>query len=93
MDAYSTLIINAVDAVKKAVVKIDRFKTDPSGKRVPEGSGSGFFFSSDGYLFTNSHVVHEASRLWVTLYDGNAYDAQLVGEDPDNFFFIDNSTS
>jgi len=84
MDAYSTLIINAVEAVKTAVVKIDRFKTDPrSGKPVPEGSGSGFFFSSDGYLFTNSHVVNGASRLGVTLYDGTTYEAQPVGEDPD----------
>lgn len=83
MDAYSTLIINAVDAVKKAVVKIDRFKTDKSGKKVPEGSGSGFFFSSDGYLFTNSHVVNGASELRVTLYEGSQYPAQLVGEDPD----------
>lgn len=94
MDAYSTLIINAVEAVKTAVVKIDRFKTDPrSGKSVPEGSGSGFFFSSDGYLFTNSHVVHEASRLRVTLYDGSQYDAQLVGEDPDTDLAILKATA
>lgn len=93
MDAYSTLIINAVDAVKKAVVKIDRFKTDPSGKRVPEGSGSGFFFSSDGYLFTNSHVVHDASELRVTLYEGSQYTAQLVGEDPDTDLAILKTTA
>ncbi|MCY7350720.1 MAG: trypsin-like peptidase domain-containing protein [Cytophagaceae bacterium] len=83
MDAYSTLIINAVDAVKKAVVKIDRFKQDKNGKQVSEGSGSGFFFSSDGYLFTNSHVVNQASDLRVTLYEGSQYPAQLIGEDPD----------
>lgn len=94
MDAYSTLIINAVEAVKTAVVKIDRFKTDPrSGKQAPEGSGSGFFFSSDGYLFTNSHVVHGASRLRVTLYDGSAYDAHLVGEDPDTDLAILKATA
>ncbi|MFN8356954.1 MAG: trypsin-like peptidase domain-containing protein [Spirosomataceae bacterium] len=84
MDAYSAIIIDAVEAAKKSVVKIDRFKTDPNGKRIPEGSGSGFFFSSDGYLFTNSHVVHQANLLKVTLYDGSQYNAELIGEDPDS---------
>ncbi len=93
MDAYSTLIINAVDAVKKAVVKIDRFKTDKSGKKKPEGSGSGFFFSSDGYLFTNSHVVHDAAELRVTLYEGSQFTAHLVGEDPDTDLAILKTTA
>lgn len=86
MDAYSALIIHAVDVAKKSVVKIDRFnRTDARGRSGrSEGSGSGFLFSSDGYLFTNSHVVHGADELRVGTYDGSQVAAQLIGEDPDN---------
>lgn len=84
MDAYSSLIINAVEVAKKAVVKIDRFKRAADNRPKPEGSGSGFFFSSDGYLFTNSHVVHGADELSVSTYDGSQVAAHLIGEDPDN---------
>jgi S1-C subfamily serine protease len=83
MDAYSQIIINAVEKAKNAVVKIDRL-VNRKGKLQPEGSGSGFFFSSDGYLFTNSHVVNGSQTLRVTLYEGSQYKATLVGEDPDN---------
>src|SRR5580704_2608104 len=82
MDAYSEIIIRAVDLVKNAVVKIDRFRLQ-GNRKVANGSGSGFIFSSDGYLFSNSHVVNGADELWVILYDGEQYPATLVGEDPD----------
>ncbi len=66
MDAFSQTIIRAVNQVKNAVVKIDVYKTS-SGKLRPAGSGSGFIFSSDGLIFTNSHVVHGASKIMVSL--------------------------
>ena len=82
MDPFSSLIIQAVEAAKTSLVKIDRLKRD--GKRmIPNGTGSGFFFSSDGYLFTNSHVIHKADEINITLYDGTQLNAELVGEDPD----------
>jgi S1-C subfamily serine protease len=83
MDAYSQIIIDAVEKAKRSVVKIDRF-VQKKDKVVPEGSGSGFFFSSDGFLFTNSHVVNGAKDLKVTLYDGSEFQASLIGQDPDN---------
>jgi len=82
MDSYSQLIIDAVEKAKTAVVKIDTFKMK-GDKTEPRGSGSGFLFSSDGYLFTNSHVVHDADRIKVTLYDGSVNEATIIGEDPD----------
>ena len=47
-------------------------------------SGSGFIYSSDGYILTNYHVIESASSIKVTLYDGTSYDAQLVGYDESN---------
>ncbi len=80
MDNYSQTIINAVDKVKSAVVKIDRI-TNRNNKKVSEGSGSGFIISSDGFLFTNSHVINKAKAIKVALHDGTICNAELVGED------------
>jgi S1-C subfamily serine protease len=76
------MIIDAVDKVKNAVVKIDVYK-NVKGKFHAAGSGSGFIFSSDGLIFTNSHVVHGADRVMVSLLNENEIEATLVGEDPD----------
>jgi S1-C subfamily serine protease len=80
MDSYSQTIIQAVDAVKSAVVKIDRL-VNKNNRNVQEGSGSGFIISSDGFLFTNSHVVNKAKGIRVSLHDGTVCPAELVGED------------
>lgn len=82
MDPYSQMIINAVQTVKNAVVKIDIYKTI-QGKLRPAGSGSGFIFSSDGLIFTNSHVVNGAEKIMVSLLNENEIEATLVGRDPD----------
>jgi S1-C subfamily serine protease len=83
MDILSEIIINAVEKVKSAVVKIDRYNTI-RGKLQSTGSGSGFLFSSDGYLFTNNHVVNKAEQMKVTLFDTSIHIAELIGEDPDS---------
>lgn len=82
MDPYSNMIISAVQSVKNAVVKIDVYKTT-QGKLRPAGSGSGFVFSSDGLIFTNSHVVNGAEKIMVSLLNENEIEATLVGIDPD----------
>ncbi|AWO01890.1 serine protease [Chitinophaga alhagiae] len=89
MDAYSTIIHQAVEAAGRSVVKIERL--DVQGKVT--GTGSGFFFSSDGYLFTNSHVVRNGSAFNVMLHDGSVYPATLTGEDPDTDIAILKSTA
>lgn len=82
MDAFSTMIINAVDKAKNAVVKIDVYK-QTKGKLAPAGSGSGFIFSSDGLIFTNCHVVAGAEKIMVSLLNENEIEATLIGKDPD----------
>lgn len=52
---------------------------------IPEkGSGSGSVIDQKGHILTNYHVVEDAQRLDVTLFDGSKWEAKLVGVDPDN---------
>jgi S1-C subfamily serine protease len=83
MDAYSNIIISAVEKTKNAVVKIDVFKKGKDGKLQRAGSGSGFIFSSDGFVFTNSHVVDGAEKIMVSLLNENEIEGFLIGKDPD----------
>ena len=73
LDAYSRAVIDAVDAVGPAVVKID----------AARGAGSGVIVAPDGLVLTNSHVIHQAARTTVTLPDGRTRRADVVGDDPD----------
>jgi S1-C subfamily serine protease len=82
MDSYSEIIINAVGKAKNAVVKIDLW-SKRQNKSEPSGSGSGFIFSSDGYLFTNDHVVQAGNELVVSLLEGNEFKGEIIGRDSD----------
>ena len=85
LDAYSRTVIGALDRVQQAVafISVDRSPPgDAPGRGQRGGTGSGFLFTPDGYLLTNSHVVHGASTLAVTLADGSTCDASVVGDDP-----------
>jgi S1-C subfamily serine protease len=87
LDAYSRTVIGALARVQQAVAFIDverRAAGETGARGARAGSGSGFLFTPDGYLLTNSHVVHGATRLHATLADGSRYDADLVGDDPDS---------
>jgi len=53
-----------------------------SGKREIKELGSGYIISPDGYIVTNDHVAGNASKITVTLTNGNSYDAKLIGTDP-----------
>jgi S1-C subfamily serine protease len=88
IDAYSSAVSAAVAVAHPAVVHIEVSGNNNSaitnaGNDRPSGSGSGFFISPDGYLLTNSHVIHGARDLTVFLADGRKLAADLIGDDPD----------
>jgi S1-C subfamily serine protease len=82
LDAYSRAVVNVVDTMAPAVVSINiNWRIRERGMEQG-GAGSGFLFTPDGYILTNSHVVHNATKFYVVLNDNNKLDAELVGEDP-----------
>jgi S1-C subfamily serine protease len=88
LDAYSRAVTHAVQRVSPSVVNVEIERLLPpqalqGPPRQARGSGSGFVFTPDGLILTNSHVVHRASTIEVTLADGRRFRADLVGDDPD----------
>src|SRR6202047_1584318 len=81
LDAYSDTVSGAATNVAPAVVNIQI--KNPSLGRRGEGGGSGFIIAPDGFILTNSHVVHRAKSIDVTLPDAQSFSATPVGEDPE----------
>ncbi len=73
MDAYSRAVTGAVARVAPAVVNVE----------ARTGAGSGFVFTPDGLILTNSHVIAGVGTTWVTLLDGRRVRADVLGDDPD----------
>jgi S1-C subfamily serine protease len=95
LDAYSTAVTGAVDRVSPSVVNIEVHQAlpgaspgrarsgEPQGQdKERRGGGSGFVFTPDGLILTNSHVVHDAVRIAVTMADGRRMAATRIGDDP-----------
>ena len=86
LDAYSRAVTGAVERMSPSVVNIEVHQTagrSRSGEpRERQGGGSGFVFTPDGLILTNSHVVHDAVRIVATTTDGRRMPATVIGDDP-----------
>src|SRR6058998_1146865 len=84
LDAYSRTVSGVVDRVAPAVVSVEVHHRRRGGSpREQQGHGSGFVFTPDGFILTNSHVAHGATKTEVAFPDGRRLHASLIGDDPD----------
>ena len=86
LDAYSHTVVGVSQTVSPSVVqiKVKKKAVAQPHQRKPQGfgTGSGFIISTDGYVVTNSHVIHGSTDIRVALQDGREFKGRLIGEDP-----------
>jgi len=75
--ATKSVVFIANTAIQRDIWSFDTME-------VPQGSGSGFVWSKQGYIVTNFHVIYGADTIKVTLADRSEHQAKIVGADPDH---------
>jgi len=83
LDAYSRAVVGAAERIGPTVAHLEIELPKRSRTAERRGSGSGFVFTPDGLIVTNSHVVHGARAVRASFADGSGYDADVIGDDPD----------
>lgn len=85
-DTNNTRRVNSIANTKDSVVEIQCQVTTQTifGTSTGTSSGSGVILSDDGYIVTNNHVIDDASKIAVTLNDGDSYEAKIIGADSSN---------
>lgn len=83
LDAYSRAVTDTVEKVAPSVVSIEVADHNTKSRRSRGGSGSGFIFTPDGFILTNSHVVRGAGTVFVSLADGRYFEGRVIGSDTD----------
>ncbi|MFN0303809.1 MAG: S1C family serine protease [Burkholderiales bacterium] len=85
LDAYSATVVAVAESIGPTVVhlEVEQARSNSTRGRPPRGTGSGFVFTPDGLILTNSHVVHGARSIRANFADGSSYEARLIGDDPD----------
>jgi S1-C subfamily serine protease len=81
LDAYSRAVSGVVARVSPSVLKLE-VRHSRGRRDGAAGSGSGFVFTPDGFVLTNSHVVHGASSIAAVAADGEPVACEIVGDDP-----------
>lgn len=81
LDAYSSTVVGAVDAVSPSVAHV-QVTGERQGRRA-QGAGSGVVVSPDGLILTNNHVVDGASEIEISLPNLRTFKARILGRDPD----------
>ena len=77
-EVYASVVNSAVS------INCSATSTNIFGQQTQTASsGSGFIITEDGYVVTNYHVISGASSVQVTLYNGDTYDAAVIGGDSD----------
>ena len=91
LDEYTTeerVNISVYEQSNRGVVNINTRSFRPDFffmVEVPsEGAGSGSVLDKEGHVLTNHHVIEGAREIMVTLFNGQSYEAQVVGSDPPN---------
>ncbi len=87
MTAEEAVNVSVYDRANRSVVNISTTSVRPETLLLAaeiEGSGSGSVFDHQGHILTNHHVISGSQKVTVTLFNGDAYPATLVGQDADN---------